>query len=149
MQAAQRASSSSSLLSEGHDSDYDHLYSYSSHLDLFEHQLFKAATRRSISGSGQRISISGSGGQRTTSRSSQQPFNNHNPRRGGEHHGHGHAHTMNNDFDLLMETQLLMQRTNQLVGLQNRQPNTTTSGSGPTAAAAAVTKKSAGQEWVI
>ena len=54
---------------------------------------------------------------------------------------------MNNDFDLLMETQLLMQRTNQLVGLQNRQPSTT-SGSGPTAAAA-VTKKSAGQEWVI
>ena len=122
----QRASSSSSLLSEGHDSDYDHLYSYSSHLDLFEHQLFKAATR-----------------QRTTSsRSSQQP-SNHNPG------------AMNADFDLMMETQLLMQRTNQLVGLQNRQiqPNTTsTSGSGVAAASATVTTKARAatdQEWVI
>ena len=105
----QRASSSSSLLSEGHDSDYDHLYSYSSHLDLFEHQLFKAATR-----------------QRTTSsRSSQQP-SNHNPG------------AMNADFDLMMETQLLMQRTNQLVGLQK-----------PTTSSSAAAAKAAGQEWVI
>ena len=122
-----RASSSSSLLSEGHDSDYDHLYSYSSHLDLFEHQLFKAATRQRTT---------------TSSRSSQQP-SNHNPG------------AMNADFDLMMETQLLMQRTNQLVGLQNRQiqPNTTsTSGSGVAAASAAVTTKARAatdQEWVI
>ena len=39
-----RASSSSSLTS--FDDRFDHLYSYSSNLDLFEHQLFKAAQRR-------------------------------------------------------------------------------------------------------
>ena len=44
---------------------------------------------------------------------------------------------MNADFDLMMETQLLMQRTNQLVGLQK-----------PTSSAAAATK-AADQEWVI
>ena len=145
-----RASSSSSLLSEGHDSDYDHLYSYSSHLDLFEHQLFKAATRRSISGqrlnsgSGQRLATTASSRSSSQQQQQQQPSNNH-----VVHHHH------NTDFDLMMETQLLMQRTNQLVGLQNRQiqPNTTsTSGSGVAAASAAVTTKARAatdQEWVI
>ena len=40
-----RASSASSLSS--FDDRYDHLYSYSSNLDLFEHQLFKNAQQRS------------------------------------------------------------------------------------------------------
>ena len=40
-----RASSASSLSS--FDDRYDHLYSYSSNLDLFEHQLFKTAQHRS------------------------------------------------------------------------------------------------------
>ena len=40
-----RASSASSLSS--FDDRYDHLYSYSSNLDLFEHQLFKTAQQRS------------------------------------------------------------------------------------------------------
>ena len=86
-----RTSSTSSLTSSNFDGNYDHLYSYSSNLDLFEHQLFKSAARK-----------------RTN-----QPSNN-NPR-----------DTMK-DFDLMMETQLLMDRTNQLVG-----------------------KKPSDQEWVI
>merc|ERR1719400_1569811 len=40
-----RAPSASSLSS--FDDRYDHLYSYSSNLDLFEHQLFKTAQHRS------------------------------------------------------------------------------------------------------
>lgn len=43
-QMGPRASSSSSLGS--FDDRYDHLYSYSSNLDLFEHQLYKASQRR-------------------------------------------------------------------------------------------------------
>ena len=39
-----RASSTSSLNSN-YDAGYDHLYSYSSNLDLFEHQVFKAAQK--------------------------------------------------------------------------------------------------------
>ena len=48
-----RASSSSSLTS--FDDRFDHLYSYSSNLDLFEHQLFKAAQRRKSQTSQQSI----------------------------------------------------------------------------------------------
>ena len=44
-----RTSSTSSLTSSNFDGNYDHLYSYSSNLDLFEHQLFKAAQRGSQS----------------------------------------------------------------------------------------------------
>ena len=71
-----RASSSSSLSS--FDDRYDHLYSYSSNLDLFEHQLFKQAATRKPN----------------------QPSNDNAV----------------NDFDLTVETKLLMDRTNQLVG---------------------------------
>ena len=43
----QRASSSSSLLRNGSfDSNYAHLYSYSSDLDLFDHQLYKSDSKR-------------------------------------------------------------------------------------------------------
>ena len=42
-----RASSTSSLNSN-FDDRYDHLYSYSSNLDLFEHQLFKSAQKRGV-----------------------------------------------------------------------------------------------------
>ena len=48
-----RASSSSSLTS--FDDRFDHLYSYSSNLDLFEHQLFKAEKRRKSQTSQQSI----------------------------------------------------------------------------------------------
>jgi len=42
-----RTSSSSSLESSNFDNRYEHLYSYSSNLDLFELQVYKAGQRRS------------------------------------------------------------------------------------------------------
>ena len=79
-----RASSASSLSS--FDDRYDHLYSYSSNLDLFEHQLFKTAQQRSANKLAQ-----------------QKP-------------GPSNKIEAVNDFDLTAETRLLMDRTNQLVG---------------------------------
>lgn len=84
----QRASSSSSLLRNGSfDSNYAHLYSYSSDLDLFDHQLYKSDSKRAA-------------------RSAR--LANHQPSMLGRE--------PMKDFDLMMETQLLMDRTNQLVG---------------------------------
>lgn len=79
-----RASSASSLSS--FDDRYDHLYSYSSNLDLFEHQLYKNASKKERGG--------GKAGHGKPSNKTEAV----------------------NDFDLTAETRLLMDRTNQLVG---------------------------------